>query len=92
MLGTSTDSITTGQKNTTPSTTTIGYQKMMDAVIYLMHHYNIPLVTSKNIAFTYVSTKNPYYTERRTAYANKLIGSSTNPSKYITCDTYIVMK
>lgn len=92
VLGTSTDSITTGQKNTTPSTTTIGYQKMMDAVIYLMHHYNIPLVTSKNIAFTYVSTKNPYYTERRTAYANKLIGSSTNPSKYITCDTYIVMK
>jgi hypothetical protein len=82
----------TGEQLTTATTTTIGNQKLMDAVIYLIDRYNVPLITSKDISFTYVTTKNPYYSERRTAYANKLIGKSTNPSKYIICDSYIVMK
>lgn len=64
----------------------------MDAIIYLLKKYDIPLVTTQNVRFTYVSTNNPYYNEWRTAYANKLIGSTTNPSKYIICDSYIVMK
>lgn len=72
--------------------TTIGNQKIMDAVIYLLKKYETPLNTKKDISFTYVSTKNPYYTERRTAYANKMIGKTTNPSKYIVCESYIVMK
>ncbi len=72
--------------------TSQGKQKIMDAVVYLIKKYNVPLVTKHNISFTYVSFKNPYYNEWRTAYASKLIGKSTNPSKYIVCESYIVMK
>lgn len=77
--------------NATPATS-IGNQKIMDAVIYLIKKYNVPLVTKQDISFTYVTFKNPYYNEWRTAYANKLIWKTTNPSKYIVCDSYIVMK
>ncbi len=72
--------------------TSQGKQKIMDAVIYLVKKYNLPLVTTPNVNFTYVTTKNPYYAERRTAYAHKMIGKDTNPSKYIVCESYIVMK
>ncbi len=89
VLWTSTDTATS---TTTVSPTSIGSQKIMDAVIYLIKKYNVPLVTSHDISFTYVTTKNPYFNERRTAYANKLIGKTTNPSKYIVCESYIVMK
>jgi len=91
-LATSSDQQVTNNDITTTPATTIGTQKLMDAVIYLIKKYNIPLVTTPNVSFTYVTTKNPYYAERRTAYANKLIGKSTNPSKYIICESYIVMK
>ncbi len=80
------------QLTTNNVTATIGKQKIMDAVIHLVNKYTIPLVTTPNVSFTYVTTKNPYYAERRTAYANKLIGKTTNPSKYIVCESYIVMK
>lgn len=72
--------------------TTIGNQKLMDAVVYLIKKYNIPLITKKDMSFTYVSSSNEYYAQWRTAYASKLIGKSTNPSKYIICESYIVMK
>lgn len=72
--------------------TTVGNQKLMDAVIYLLKKYNVPLTTKKDMSFTYVTTSNPYYAEWRTAYANKMIGKTTNPSKYIVCESYMVMK
>ncbi len=89
VLGTSVDTLDVPDA-VTP--TTIGNQKLMDAVIYLLKKYEIPLITTKDISFNYVTTKNPYYAERRTAYANKMIGKTTNPSKYIVCESYIVMK
>jgi hypothetical protein len=92
VLGTSVDTATTTSETTTVVATSIGNQKIMDAVIYLVKKYNVPLVTKQDISFTYVTFKNPYYNERRTAYASKLIGKTTNPSKYIVCDSYIVMK
>ncbi|MBU0626214.1 hypothetical protein KKG31_07620 [Patescibacteria group bacterium] len=46
---------------------------LMDVLIYLMDHYSIPLSPQKNISFTYVSPKNPYYPQFRTAYENLLI-------------------
>lgn len=64
----------------------------MDAVIALIDANDIPLVTTTDIAFTYVTPKNKYYSYRRTAYQKKMIGKTTNPSKNILCDTYIVMK
>ncbi len=87
VLWTSTDTTTD-----TSIASTVGNQKIMDAVIYLLKKNNISLITKQDISFTYVSFKNPYYPERRTAYANKMIGKSTNPSKYIVCESYIVMK
>ena len=92
VVWTSTEPPVTDNNTTSTSNTVIGKQKIMDAVIYLINKYTIPLVTTPNISFTYVTTKNPYYAERRTAYANKLIGKTTNPSKYIVCESYIVMK
>lgn len=77
---------------TTVAISNIGNQKIMDAVIYLLKKYDVPLITKQDISFTYVSFKNPYYNEWRTAYANKMIGKTTNPSKYIVCESYIVMK
>lgn len=68
------------------------YPTMMDALIYLMDYYNVELYTKKDITFTYVSVKNPYYTEFRTAYEKRLIWKNTNPSKRVLCETYIVMK
>lgn len=76
----------------TVAASVVGNQKLLDAVTYLLKKYSIPLITKKDISFTYVSMSNEYYNQRRTAYANKLIGKSTNPSKYIICDSYIVMK
>lgn len=92
VVWTSTETPVTDNDTTSTSNTVIGKQKIMDAVIHLVNKYTIPLVTTPNVSFTYVTTKNPYYAERRTAYANKLIGKTTNPSKYIVCESYIVMK
>ena len=65
---------------------------MMDVLIYLMDHYEITLSSKKDITFTYVTPKNPYYAQFRTAYDMKLIWSTTNPSKHVLCETYMVMK
>ena len=78
--------------STTSATATPGKQKIMDAIVYVVQKYNLPLVTRHDVSFTYVTSKNPYYNEWRTAYANNLIGKSTNPSKYMVCESYIVMK
>ena len=65
---------------------------MMDAIIHLIDTNKIPLINKQDIAFTYVTTKNPYYNYYRTAYSKKMIGTDTNPSKTVACKTYIVMK
>jgi len=64
----------------------------MDTLIYLMDHYGVELSSQKNMIFTYVSPKNPYYAQFKTAYDMKLIGYSANPSKRVLCETYMVMK
>ena len=93
VLWTSTTAPTTNEIiNETSVSATQGKQKLMDAVVYLLKKNNIPLISKQDISFTYVTFKNPYYPQWRTAYASKLIGKSTNPSKYIICDSYIVMK
>ena len=65
---------------------------MIDVLKYLFTTYNIPLVTTKDIKLTNVATTSPEYPYMRTAYAQKLIGSSTSATKFMFCDTYIVMK
>ena len=70
----------------------IGNQTLIDAVSYLLKKNNIPLISKHDISFTYVTFQNPLYDQWRTAYANRLIGKATNPTKYIVCESYIVMK
>lgn len=65
---------------------------MGDMVKYVLESHAIDLITSKDVRFTYVSYSNELYPYFRTAYANALIGSNTNPTKLALCDTYIVMK
>lgn len=65
---------------------------LMDTLIYLMNHYDVSLSSQKNLTFTYVSPKNPYYAQFKTAYDMRLIGKDANPSKNVLCQTYIVMK
>ncbi len=92
VLWVSTSTTSSESSNTDVVSTAIGKQKIMDAIVYLVKKYDLPLATQHDISFTYVSFKNPYYNEWRTAYANKLIWKATNPSKYIVCESYIVMK
>lgn len=78
---------------TTPvPSTKIGNQTLLDAVLYLLEKNNIPLSTKKDISFTHISFTNTNYAARRTAYDKKMIGKTTNPTKYIVCESYIVMK
>lgn len=67
-------------------------QRMIDVVKYLISTYSIPLVSKKDVRFSNVSTTSPDYPYMRTAYAQKLIWSSTSTTKLMLCDTYIVMK
>ncbi len=66
--------------------------KIIDAINYLFDKYNTTLSTKKDISFTYVSKTSPIYPIYRTAYEKKMIWKSTNPTKMILCDSYIVMK
>ena len=79
---------------TQPPVTTPSWKSltMLDMIKSLLAKYNIPLVTTTNVGFTYMSKTSPDYTYFRTAYSLKLIGSTTNPTKLGLCDTYIVMK
>lgn len=65
---------------------------MGEMIKALISKYAIPLITKKDVKFTYVSYSNELYPYFRTAYASALIGSNTNPTKLALCDTYIVMK
>jgi len=65
---------------------------MIDALRYLMEANKIILSTKTNTKFTYISSTNPFYTYRKTAYDKSMIGASTNPSTKITCETYQVFK
>jgi len=49
------------------------YPTLMDVLIYLMDHYNVELSTKKDMYFAYVTPKNPYYAQFRTAYEYRLI-------------------
>jgi len=68
------------------------FPTLMDTLIYLMNHYNVELSTQTNMTFDYVTPKNPFYPQFKTAYEMKLIGNTANPSKRVLCQTYMVMK
>lgn len=65
---------------------------IMDALVYLMDMNGIILSSKESVKFTYVTTKNPYYTYYVTAYQKKIIWAKTNPSTKISCETYQVFK
>jgi len=50
------------------------------------------LSTKTNISFKYVSKSNELYPYFKTAQERWMIGTDTDPSKLVSCDTYITMK
>jgi len=50
------------------------------------------LSTKTNVSFKYVSKSNELYPYFKTAQEKWMIGTDTDPSKLVSCDTYITMK
>ena len=50
------------------------------------------LSTKTNVSFKYVSKSNELYPYFKTAQERWMIGTDTDPSKLVSCDTYITMK
>lgn len=50
------------------------------------------LSTKTNLSFKYVSKSNELYPYFKTAQEKWMIGTDTDPSKLVSCDTYITMK
>ena len=65
---------------------------MIDMLKHLIDANNIPLITTKDVRFVYMAQSDTDYPYFRTAYAKALIGSTTNPTKFALCKSYITMK
>jgi hypothetical protein len=65
---------------------------MIDAIKHVIDVNSIPLSTKTDIAFTSVSKTNSNYPYFKTAYEKRMIGKNTDPSKQISCETYMVIK
>lgn len=76
----------------TPTPTAGESLKIIDAIRHLFDKYGTTLSTKTDVSFTYVSKTSPIYPIYRTAYEKRMIWKSTNPTKMILCDSYIVMK
>ena len=50
------------------------------------------LSTKTNVSFKYVSKSNELYPYFKTAQEKWMIGTDTDPSKIVSCETYITMK
>lgn len=65
---------------------------MIDALKHVIDTNTIPLSTKTDINFTMVNKGTTDYAYFKTAYEKRMIGKSTDPSKQISCETYIVIK
>jgi hypothetical protein len=65
---------------------------MLEALKYVIDTAGIPLSTKTDINFTSISKNNSDYAYLKTAYEKRMIGKTTDPSKQISCETYIVIK
>jgi len=63
---------------------------MWEAIKYLVGW--AILSTKTNVSFKYVSKSNELYPYFKTAQEKWMIGTDTDPSKLVSCDTYITMK
>ena len=61
-----------------------------EAIKYLLQWY--PLSTKTNKTFTYVSKTNELYPYFKTAQEKAMIWTDVNPSKRISCETYMSLK
>lgn len=93
VIKTGTVAVQTGTTPTPTTAPTAGESlKIIDALKYLFKEYNIPTSTKTDVSFTYVAKSDAIYPIYRAAYERRMIGKSTNPTKMILCDSYIVMK
>jgi hypothetical protein len=65
---------------------------MMEAIKHIIDTNQIPLSSKTDITFTSVSKTSSNYAYFRTAYEKRMIGKNTDPSKQISCETYMVIK
>ncbi|MDR0860666.1 MAG: hypothetical protein LBO09_06970 [Candidatus Peribacteria bacterium] len=65
---------------------------MIEAIKHVIDTNTLPLSKKTDISFTSMSKSNADYTYFRTAYETRMIGKNTDPSKQISCDTYMVIK
>ncbi|MDR2541412.1 MAG: hypothetical protein LBD11_06770 [Candidatus Peribacteria bacterium] len=65
---------------------------MIEAIKHIIDTNDLPLSQKTDINFTTMSKSNADYKYFRTAYETKMIGKNTDPSKQISCDTYMVIK
>jgi hypothetical protein len=92
-----TGTVTTGNVTTTgtvaPSTSSeVKNVTMIDAIKHVITANAIPLSTKTDISFSLVSKSNANYPYFKTAYEKRMIGKNTDPSKQISCETYMVIK
>lgn len=80
------------QQGAASTTGTSKEVSMMDAIKHVIDVNTIPLSTKTDISFTSLSTSHANYAYFRTAYEKKMIGKNTDPSKQISCETYMVIK
>jgi hypothetical protein len=84
----------TAEENT-PHTGTVVTAKnitMLEALKHVITTNQLPLSSKTDINFTSISKNNADYPYFKTAYETRMIGKNTDPSKQISCDTYIVIK
>lgn len=88
----STGTINTGNQTEVTPPTEIKNITMMDALKHVIDENNIALSTKTDISFSSVNKNSDDYAYYRTAYEKRMIGKNTDPSKQISCETYIVIK
>ncbi|MDR2189874.1 MAG: hypothetical protein LBP53_01470 [Candidatus Peribacteria bacterium] len=65
---------------------------MIDALKHVIERNAIPLSSKTDITFSFVSKTHTNYPYFKTAYEKRMIGKNTDPSKQISCETYMVIK
>jgi hypothetical protein len=65
---------------------------MLEALKHVIDTVGIPLSTKTDITFTNISKNTSDYAYFQTAYEKRMIGKTTDPSKQISCETYMVIK
>ncbi|MDR0651036.1 MAG: hypothetical protein LBG59_06695 [Candidatus Peribacteria bacterium] len=88
----STGTLTPTTGTTLPAKTEVTNITMMEALKHVIDTASLPLSTKMDVDFTSIGKDNDDYAYFKTAYEKRMIGKTTDPSKQISCETYMVIK